>query len=558
LLSKTQSYFFFAAIFAVYIISGFIDVMDVDAAQYASIAREMLERGDYLHVTNRYVDYLDKPPLLFWLSALSFKVFGISNFAYKLPSLLFALLGIFSTYKLGKLLYSEKTGMLAALMLASCQAMFLITNDVRTDTILTGAIIFSIWNIAVFNQSGKWISLLAGFTGIGLAMLAKGPIGLMAPALAFGSHFILRREWKSIFRWQWISGLLVVTILLSPMLMGLHQQFDLHPEKGVSGVRFYLWDQSFGRLTGDNPFINSQQKPQHTDPFFFVHSFLWAFLPWSLFFIFGYWGKLKNIILSKFRLNENDEAITTGGFTLVFIAMSLSDYKLPHYIFIVFPMAAIISADYLLRIFENSEKKKLQQIFSVVQRITIVLIWLVILALCLYSFPIKSVLVWMSLIVFVAAAAYLFFKKSEPFQMLITVSLVTMIGANFMLSTHFYPTLLSYQSTGAAGRFIKSKNIPNEQFVCYISGGHSLDFYSKRIVPWIQSPQAVNDKMKNGEVWVFTNDEGKQNFEKENLLPDSVIAYSDYKVTMLSLPFLKPDERGKMLKRKYLLRFAKN
>ncbi len=558
MLSKTQSYIFFAAIIAVYIISGFIDVMDVDAAQYASIAREMLERGDYLHVTNRYQDYLDKPPLLFWLSALSFKMFGIYNFAYKLPSLLFALLGIFSTYKLGKLLYSEKTGMLSALMFASCQAMFLITNDVRTDTILTGAIIFSIWNIAAFNQNGKWISLLAGFTGIALAMLAKGPIGLMAPAMAFGTHFILRREWKSIFRWQWILGLLVVIILLSPMLIGLYQQFDLHPEKGVSGVRFYLWDQSFGRLTGDNPFINSQQKPQATDPFFFAHTFLWAFLPWSIFFIFGYWQKLKMIVLAKFKVNGNEEAITTGGFTLVFIAMSLSDYKLPHYIFIVFPLAAIITADYLLRVFENSENKKLQQVFSVVQRITIALVWLVVLVLCIYSFPIKSVLLWLSLMVFVAATVYLLFKKSELLQKLIALSLVTMIGANFMLSAYFYLTLLSYQSTVAAGRFIDSRNIPKEQFVCYISGGHSLDFYSRRIVPWIQSPNGINDKIQKGEVWVFTNDEGRKNFENENIIPDSVITYSDYKVTMLSLPFLMPDKREKILKKKHLLHFTKN
>lgn len=532
--------------------------MDVDAAQYASIAREMLERRDYLHVTNRYEDYLDKPPLLFWLSALSFKVFGISNFAYKLPSLLFALLGIFSTYKLGKLLYSETTGMLAALMFASCQAMFLITNDVRTDTILTGAIIFSIWNVAAFNQSGKMISLFAGFTGIALAMLAKGPIGLMAPALAFGSHFILKREWKNIFKWQWILGLLVVMILISPMLVGLYQQFDLHPEKNISGVRFYLWDQSFGRLTGDNPFINNQTKPQETDPLFFVHTFLWSFLPWSIFFVFGFLEKLKLIFESKFRIKENEEAITTGGFTLVFVAMSLSDYKLPHYIFIVFPLAAIITADYLLKLFENSEKKRLQQIFSVAQSVLIVLIWLVILSLCIYSFPVKSVLLRLCLIAFAGLSMYLLFKKTEPAQKIITLSLITIIGANVMLSAHLYPVLLSYQSTCKAGKFIAKKNSSSQQFFCYLIGGHSLDFYSERIVPWIPSPLAVNEKLQNGDVWIFTNEEGKQNFEKEKLIPDSVIAYSDYKVTMLSLPFLKPDEREKVLRKKYLLHFAKN
>ena len=558
MLSKTQSYIFFAAIIAVYSISGFIDVMDVDAAQYASIALEMLERGDYLHVTNRYQDYLDKPPLLFWLSALSFKTFGISNFAYKLPSLLFALLGIFSTYKLGKLLYSEKTGMLAALMFASCQALFLITNDVRTDTILTGAIIFSIWNIAAFNQSGKLISLVAGFTGIALAMLAKGPIGLMVPALAFGSHFILKREWKNIFRWQWLLGLLVVTILLSPMLLGLYQQFDAHPEKGISGVQFFLWDQSFGRLTGDNPFINSQQTKQPFSPLFFTHTFLWSFLPWSIFFVFGYWEKVKRIIFSKFKLIENEEAITTGGFTLVFIAMTLSDYKLPHYIFIVYPLAAIITADYVLRIFESQEKKLLQIIFSVVQILQIVLMWLLVLILCVYSFPMQHVLLWLSLILFIGSTCYLFFKKSELLQRIITGSLITIIGVNFLLSKHFYPTLLSYQCNVVAGRFISENNIPNEQFVCYKAGGHSLDFYSRRIVPWIQSPLVISDKLKEGEVWVFTSEEGKHNIENENLFADSVITYSDYKVTSLTLPFLIPSAREKVVRKKYLLYFAKN
>lgn len=533
-------------------------MMDVDASQYASIAREMLERGDYLHVTNRYADYLDKPPLLFWLSALSFKIFGISNFAYKLPSLLFALLGIFSTYKLGKLLYSEKTGMLAALMFASCQAMFLITNDIRTDTILTGAIIFSIWNIAAFNQSGKLTSFFAGFIGIALAMLAKGPIGLMVPVLAFGSHFILKRERKNIFRWQWLLGLLVVATLLSPMLIGLYQQFDMHPEKNISGVRFYLWDQSFGRLTGDNPFINSQEKPQQTDPFFFVHSFLWAFLPWSLFFIFGYWEKMKTLFLNKFSLKENEEAITTGGFTLVFIAMSLSDYKLPHYIFIILPLAAIISADYILQTFENTEKKKLQRIFSITQTIITALIWLIILTICIYFFPIKSVLLWLCLIVFVGLTVSLSFKKSEPFQKIIVVSLITMIGANFMLSTHFYPTLLTYQSTNAAGRFAESKNILKEQFVCFLSGGHSLDFYCRRIVPWIQSPSAIEEKKETGDVWVFTNEEGKKEIEKSNINPDTIISYEDYGVTSLSLPFLIPEQRESVLRKRYLLRFKKD
>ncbi len=531
--------------------------MDVDAAQYASIAREMLERGDYLHVTNRYADYLDKPPMLFWLSAVSFKLFGISNFAYKLPSLLFALLAIFSTYKLGKLLYSEKTGMLATLMFASCQAMFLITNDVRTDTILTGAIIFSIWNIAAYNKSGKLTSLFAGFIGIAAAMLAKGPIGLMVPALAFGSHFILKREWKNIFRWQWILGLLIVAILLSPMLMGLYQQFDAHPEKNISGVRFFLWEQSFGRLTGDNPFINSQQTKQPFSPLFFTHTFLWSFLPWSVLFVFAYWEKLKEIFVSKFRLKENEEAITAGGFTLVFIAMTLSDYKLPHYVFIVYPLAAIITADYVFRTFDKAGKKKLQNIFTIIQLIISIIIWLIILLICIYSLPIENIFLWLVAALFLGFCIYFLFSSSS-FQKIIFSSLLAITGANFLLSAHFYPALLTYQSNCTAGRFAEEKNIPDEQFVCYKAGGHSLDFYSRRIVPWIQSTSAISDKLGSSEVWVFTSEEGKRDFEKENLVADSVIGYQDYRVTSLSLPFLIPSEREIVLKKKYLLHFRRN
>ena len=67
-----------------------VDVMDVDAAQYAEISREMNQTHQFLQVYDRGDDYLDKPPFLFWISALSMNIFGTGNFGYKLPSILFA------------------------------------------------------------------------------------------------------------------------------------------------------------------------------------------------------------------------------------------------------------------------------------------------------------------------------------------------------------------------------------------------------------------------------------------------------------------------------------
>ena len=85
-----------------------IDIMEVDAAQYASISQEMLQTGEYLQVHHRYADYLDKPPLLFWVTSLSYKLFGISNFTFRLPSFLFLLIGLYATYHLGRHLYNER------------------------------------------------------------------------------------------------------------------------------------------------------------------------------------------------------------------------------------------------------------------------------------------------------------------------------------------------------------------------------------------------------------------------------------------------------------------
>ena len=124
-----------------------VDIMDIDATQYAEISREMAESGNYLHLYDRGNDYLDKPPFLFWVSAASMSVFGVSNFGYKLPSILFALWAIYATYRLARLLYNEQIARMAALILGTCQGMFLMTKDIRTDTILMSCFITAVWMI---------------------------------------------------------------------------------------------------------------------------------------------------------------------------------------------------------------------------------------------------------------------------------------------------------------------------------------------------------------------------------------------------------------------------
>jgi 4-amino-4-deoxy-L-arabinose transferase-like glycosyltransferase len=98
-----------------------LDVMELDAAQYANISMEMSYNKSFLEIYYRGADYLDKPPLLFWLSSLSFMLFGVGNFAYKLPSVIILLLGIYSTYRFTQMWYSKQIASFAALIFASTQ-----------------------------------------------------------------------------------------------------------------------------------------------------------------------------------------------------------------------------------------------------------------------------------------------------------------------------------------------------------------------------------------------------------------------------------------------------
>ena len=143
-----------------------VDMMDIDATQYAEMSREMAESGSYLQLYDRGIDYLDKPPMLFWVSSLSMKVFGYNNFGYKLPSVLFALLAIYAVYRLTRLLYNDNTACMAALILGACQGMYLMTNDVRTDTILMSCVITALWMIKEAEIQRKWYWVLGGTAAI--------------------------------------------------------------------------------------------------------------------------------------------------------------------------------------------------------------------------------------------------------------------------------------------------------------------------------------------------------------------------------------------------------
>ena len=549
---KAKYYFLFIPIGIVYLIGMFNDVMEVDASQYAAMSREMLESGNYLQLYDRGQNYLDKPPLLFWVSAMSFKLFGISNFSYKLPSVLFSLLGIFATARLGRRLYGEKAGFYAALILSSCQAWFMMNQDIRTDTILAACTIFAIWQLFIFMDEQKFIHLIFGAIGVAGAMLTKGPIGLMVPALSISFYLLVKRDWKNLFNWKWLLVPIIVAICISPFLYGLYQQYDLQPGKIIqgepiqSGVKFYLWTQSFGRITGESVWKDD------TTQLFFTHTFLWAFLPWCVLFVVALWRDTATLIKARLHLASGYTALTWGGFVFPFIAFSLSHYKLPHYIFVIFPLAAIASANFLDFLIENGSVLW-QKRWKWIQLFVATLAYTLGILLCTWAFPMSNLFAWILTLTGVGAGLYFVWRGISPFEKIVLPSAIAIIVLNFLLNVHFYPTLFYFTTSNQAAKLVKADG-GEKNFRTLNQVSYGLDVYAQRTVPNYGTVDELLQNSNNKTLWVYTNAQGHQEILARGLriLEDKKMEH--FHISTLSMLFLNPKTRSKEIEYKHLLK----
>ena len=550
MLNKNRYLWGFAALLCVYVCNLGIDIMEIDAAQYASISREMQESGSYLEVYHRGKDYLDKPPFLFWSSALSFQLFGIHNWSYKLPALLVLLIGIYSTYRFSRLWYDEQRSRVAALVLASTQAYFLMTNDVRTDGLLTGWNMLAIWQLAAYLHSRHWRHLFVAAVSIALAMMSKGPLGLVLPGIALGGHLLLTRNYKAIFDYKWLLMLMMVALLLLPMCIGLYQQFDMHPEKevyglqGPSGLKFFFWTQSFGRITGENYWQNDSPV------YYFLQTMLWDLQPWVLLFFPALIWVLWLLVKDGLRLKHLPEGFSVSGFVLMLVVLSASRYKLPHYVFPLFPFAAIIVAHFLYTL-QEAKPALLQRVGNWFLAFQVSFI-LAAMAVATYLFPLKEWWAWM-LIIGMGFLAYHFRKTLQGVEAIVFPVIFIAGITGMVMATAFYPALMAYQSTNTAGRWAQVHAPDADGFYFFSKGGHSLDFYAQRTVPQIFDHQL--DTLQQ-ETFIYTGVAGLAHFRSNYDGKFEVVWEApDFTVSRLNFSFLLPNQRYQAVKAAYIMRW---
>lgn len=158
----------------------FIPLNDVSEARYGEIARKMLETGNWVTPLHDYgVPFWAKPPLSTWLSAFSMKLFGINEFAVRLPGLLLSLATLWLIWDLTKKHSGSVIAMITILVLAGTLDFFVNAGTVMTDPSLVFCItlvLVAFWR-AIVDASKLWSYVF--FIGLGLGLLAKGPVAVV-------------------------------------------------------------------------------------------------------------------------------------------------------------------------------------------------------------------------------------------------------------------------------------------------------------------------------------------------------------------------------------------
>ena len=431
-----------------------IPILEPDGSLYATIAKTIAQSGDFVNLRVEGKDWLDKPHFPFWMAALSFRLMGVNSFAYKLPALLFWAAGAGYTWRLALSLYGKGVAQLSVLIYVSAAHLVISNNDVRAEPYLTGLIIGSVYHFYRASRTRPGIHLVVGSLLAGCACMTKGPFVLITIGAGFILDFVSGKEGDQFRNPRWWIAIALTALFTLPEIYCLYQQFDLHPEKivfgrtRVSGIRFFFWDSQFGRFFNTGPIKGSG------DPFFYFHTLLWAFLPWSLL--------LYAAIVQKCRRRRAfpGDLIGLGAALASFVVFSLSRFQLPHYLNILFPFFAIMTAAYLHGVHRRGSQKAIR----IVQNCIAALLPLLLLALC-WLFHFDAWGLAMAAIAALAITPFWLFRRPQP-QAAIARSLWMALLVFSFVNFIVYPTILQYQAGTVAGHYLR--NLPPSSQPVYL------------------------------------------------------------------------------------------
>ncbi len=311
------------------------DVWSPDEPRYAEVAREMVARGDYIlpHLNGEV--YGEKPPLFFWLGILAGELPGVPPDAgTRVVSALAALGTLILTFRLGRHLDDARTGWLAALVLAT-SAMFAAH---ATSGVIDGTLAFLV--VACISaglkarESGSPVMWCFFYVIAGLAILTKGPIGLLIPAGVLFLNGLLEDGPRRSVGWHAAWGSLVAAGVVSLWLV------PAIARGGTDYAGVILFKQNLGR---------AYESWHHREPvYYFLSVFPASFLPWIVLLPTALYGAAREA--KRNRLSR----LALVWFVFTFVFFSLMSGKKTRYLLPLFPAAGMLVALELRRLFDET------------------------------------------------------------------------------------------------------------------------------------------------------------------------------------------------------------
>jgi len=297
---------------------GAIALWDPDEPRQAIMAREMIERNDYIHPYLNGRPYLEKPPLYPWLIIATSKVTGkLDEFSSRFPAALSATLLVLITYLLGNMLINPSAGILSALVLATNYQFLSNARESVMDMTFAFFIGLTIFLNFICITKGKRWPFVFSFVPSVLAVLSKGPAGLLIPAVITFIYLITRKDLKKFFI-PFVSGCLISLALSSIWFVLAGEEY----------IKEFIFRQNITRYTNAFDHIESL--------FYYFHKLFVNFLPWSLLLPFAIYHAFKKKIW-----------LPLIWFIFTFLFFELSKSKRAIYLLSCYPACALLCGIYI-------------------------------------------------------------------------------------------------------------------------------------------------------------------------------------------------------------------
>ena len=312
---------------------GAAGVFDLDEGLYATVARQMVESGNWIVPRVGTEVFYDKPPLFYWCEVIGIRLLGNTALAVRLPSAGATALTALLLWWWCKRRESERTGWIAAALFLFCPLTFALAREAVLDSLLTLWLTLAVvaWieaNRCEGREKRRFYLLMS--VAAGGAVMTKGIIGVLLPLVALGLWWLLRRDKAEARRLPWLAMAIIVVVLIVPW------HFAMWRATGEAFVHEYIYRNHFQRFTG--------KDFKHNAPFWsYLPVLLIGMFPWSLFVPLSWWRGWQ---MRRANSGQLESAWTMwalwAAVVVVFFSTSIS--KLPSYVQPAVPALCLLVA----------------------------------------------------------------------------------------------------------------------------------------------------------------------------------------------------------------------